>query len=82
MKHRRVVTTPEADEDARKIDRWWIRNRGAAPNLYHLYFVYTEELVVIVGIWGATRRSTPRFRDRAQAAEAALASRDDDPGTG
>ena len=34
MKQRRVVTTPEADEDARQIDEWWIRNRGAAPNLF------------------------------------------------
>lgn len=27
MRQRRVVTTPEADEDARRIDQWWIRNR-------------------------------------------------------
>ena len=33
MKQRRVVTTPEADEDARRIDQWWLRNRSAAPNL-------------------------------------------------
>jgi plasmid stabilization system protein ParE len=118
MKQRRVVTTPEADEDARRIDEWWIENRGAAPNLfleeladalsllgleagvgvrhphrsihglrryllrssrYHLYFVHSDELVVIVGIWGATRRTTPRFRDRAASTKAALAVPEDDP---
>lgn len=34
MKHRRVVTTPEADADAQRIDEWWIQHRGAAPNLF------------------------------------------------
>jgi hypothetical protein len=29
-RQRRVVTTPEADEDATRIDRWWVQNRGAA----------------------------------------------------
>lgn len=33
MKKRRVVTTPEADEDALSIDLWWVQNRSAAPNL-------------------------------------------------
>jgi hypothetical protein len=28
MKHRRVVTTPEADADAERIDEWWIQHRG------------------------------------------------------
>ena len=32
---------------------------------YHLYFVYSDELVVIVGLWGATRGATPRFAERA-----------------
>jgi plasmid stabilization system protein ParE len=116
MTQRRVVTTPEADEDAREIDAWWIENRGAAPNLfleeladalallaleagigirhshqelpglrryllratrYHIYFVYSDELVVIVGIWGATRGTTPRFRERAANARAALAQGDE-----
>jgi plasmid stabilization system protein ParE len=111
MKQRRVVTTPEADEDAQRIDRWWIRNRSAAPNLffeelsdalallgleagvgvrythraipglhryllrstrYHLYFVYSDELVVVVGLWGATRRTTPRFANRAANTKRAL----------
>jgi hypothetical protein len=111
MKQRRVVTTPEADTDAKRIDQWWIRNRSAARNLfleeladalallgleagvgvryahrtipglhryllrstrYHLYFVYTEELVVIVGLWGATRRTTPRFANRAASTKRAL----------
>jgi plasmid stabilization system protein ParE len=92
MKQRLVVTTPEADEDARRIDQWWMQNRGAAPNLfieeladalallgmeagigvrqpnraipglrryllrstrYHLYFVHSDDAVVIVGIWGS-----------------------------
>ena len=116
MKQRRVVTTPEADEDARRIDQWWIRIRGAAPNLvleeladalallgmeagvgvrfphraipglrryllrstrYHLYFVHNDELVVIVGLWGATRRTTPRFADRAASTRSALKDPED-----
>ena len=118
MTQRRVVTTPEADDDARRIDEWWIQNRGAAPNLfleeladalallgleagvgvrhahraipglrryllrssrYHLYFVHSDALVVIVGIWGATRRTTPRFRARAASTKAALVTPDDEP---
>jgi len=113
MKQRRVVTTPEADEDARRIDQWWIRNRSAAANRfveeladalallgmeagvgvrcahraipglhryllrstrYHLYFVYNDELVVVVGMWGATRRTTPRFADRNASTKSALAA--------
>jgi plasmid stabilization system protein ParE len=115
MKPRRVVTTPEADADAHRIDDWWVRHRGAAPNLfleeladafallaveagvgvrctnraipglrryllratrYHLYFVHNDELVVIVGIWGATRGTTPRFTERAANARAALVTSD------
>ncbi len=34
MKKRRVVTTREADDDARGIDLWWMSNRPAAPNLF------------------------------------------------
>jgi len=34
MNQRLVVTTPEADRDAKRIDQWWTRNRGAAPNLF------------------------------------------------
>jgi plasmid stabilization system protein ParE len=116
MKHRRVVTTPEADADAQGIDEWWVRHRGAASNLfveeladaiallgmeagvgvrfshsaipglrryllrstrYHLYFVYTDDLVVIIAIWGATRGTTPPFGDRAASARRALAASDD-----
>jgi hypothetical protein len=115
MKQRHVLTTPEADEDATRIDQWWIQNRGAAPNLfleelgdalallemeagvgvrqpnqaipglrryllrstrYHLYFVYSDDVVVIVGIWGATRRTTPRFAARVASTAAALAATD------
>jgi len=43
---------------------------------YHLYFVYTDELVVIVGICGATRRTTPRFAVRAASTKNALAGTD------
>jgi plasmid stabilization system protein ParE len=113
MKRRRVVTTSEADEDARQIDEWWIQNRGAAPNLfleeladalallemeagvgvrqpnraisglrryllrstrYHLYFVHGDDTVVVVGVWGATRRTTPRFADRVASTSAAFAA--------
>lgn len=42
----------------------------------HLYFVHSDELVVIVGIWGATRRTTPRFADRVASTKAALAATD------
>jgi hypothetical protein len=41
-----------------------------------LYFVHSDELVVIVGIWGATRRTTPRFADRFVNTKAALAATD------
>lgn len=97
-----MITAPEADEDARRIDEWWVQHRGAAPNLFmeeladaisligmeagvgvryvhreipglrryllrstrfHLYFIYSDELVVLIGIWGAMRRTTPRFTD-------------------
>ena len=113
MKPRRVVTTPEADADAHRIDEWWVQHRQAAPNLfleeladalallgmeagvgvrcanraipglqryllratrYHVYFVHNDELVVIVGIWGATRGTTPRFADRRTSISAALAT--------
>lgn len=47
MKKRRVVTTPEADEDAKAIDLWWVKNRSAAPNLF------VEELADTVGLLGA-----------------------------
>jgi hypothetical protein len=29
-----VVTSPEADEDIRRIDGWWTENRPAAPDLF------------------------------------------------
>ena len=113
MKKRRVVTTPEADEDAKAIDLWWAKNRSAAPNLfveeladaigllgveagvgvrhahraigglhryllrssrYHLYFVYNDDVVVIVAISGATRGTTPRFAKRAAGAASGLAT--------
>jgi hypothetical protein len=113
MKRRLVVTTPEADQDAKRIDQWWTRNRSAAPNLffeelahalsllgmeagvgvryahrtipglhrfllrstlYHLYFVYSDDLVVLVGLWGATRGTKPRFANRAASTKSALAA--------
>ena len=46
MKQRRVVTTPEADEDARRIDQWWMQNRSAAPNLF------VEELADALALLG------------------------------
>lgn len=111
MKARQIVTTPEADEDASRIDEWWVAHRGASnlfleelagalallgmepgigvrvehralPGLrryllrathYHLYFVHTDDLVVIVGIWGATRGSLPRFAERATSVQHAIA---------
>lgn len=33
---------------------------------YHLYFVYTDDLVVIIAIWGATRGTTPPFGQEAR----------------
>jgi plasmid stabilization system protein ParE len=41
---------------------------------YHLYFVYTADLVVIVSIWGATRGTTPRFAERAASTQHALST--------
>jgi len=40
---------------------------------YHLYFVYTDEHVVIVAIWGATRGTPPRLSDRISSTKRALA---------
>ncbi len=113
MKKRRVVTTPEADDDARSIDLWWMKNRTAAPNLfveelanavellavepgvgiryasraipglhrmllrasrYHVYYTYNDDIVAIVGVWGATRGITPAFRKRAVSTSSALAT--------
>lgn len=113
MKQRLVVTTPEADDDAHRIDQWWLQHRSAASSLfveeladalallgmeagvgvryphreipglrryllratrYHLYFVYTDEHVVIVAIWGATRGTPPRLSDRISSTKRALAA--------
>jgi hypothetical protein len=41
---------------------------------YHLYFVYNDEVVDIISIWGATRQGTPRFAHRASSTQAALAA--------
>jgi hypothetical protein len=41
---------------------------------YHLYFVYTDDIVVIVGIWGATRGTVPRFAERAASTQHALST--------
>jgi plasmid stabilization system protein ParE len=41
---------------------------------YHLYFVYTDDLVVIIAIWGATRGTTPAFGDRAAITRRVLAT--------
>ena len=49
----------------------------SAPRVYHVYFVYSDDVVVIVGIWGATRRTTPRFADRIASTKAALAKADE-----
>jgi len=34
MKARQVIATPEADDDARQIDTWWVAHRSGAPNLF------------------------------------------------
>jgi len=44
---------------------------------YHLYFVHGDDAVVVVGIWGATRRTTPRFADRVASTAAAFAAAGD-----
>lgn len=121
MKARPLVTTPEADEDAKQIDEWWVAHRGASSNLfleelahalgllalepgigvgvahriipglrryllrstrYHLYFVYSDDLVVVVGIWGATRGALPPFADRAESLRRATSTfeRSTEPG--
>jgi hypothetical protein len=89
MKQRRVVTTPEADEDAKRIDQWWIRNRSAARNLFLQELADALALLGLeagVGVryahrtipglhrylWGATRRTTPRFANRAASTKRAL----------
>jgi hypothetical protein len=59
MKQRRVVTTPEADEDARRIDQWWLRNRRAAPNLF------LEELADALALLGMEAGVGVRFAHRA-----------------
>jgi hypothetical protein len=108
MKTRQIVTTPEADDDASRIDEWWMAHRADAPNRFleeltaalallavepgvgvrvthqeipglhryllrvtrhHLYFVYSDDLVMVVGIWGAMRGNIPRFADRAASLE-------------
>lgn len=112
MKARQVVTTPEADDDASRIDAWWVDHRDAPdlfltelanalellgmepgigkrvasralPGLhryllratgYHLYFVYADDLVVIIGIWGATRGNTPPFAGRVASTQHALST--------
>jgi len=112
MKPRLLVTTAEADEDARQIDEWWVTHRGSSnlfleelahalallavepgigvrvahrviPELrryllrathYHLYFVYSDDLVVVVGIWGATRGVLPPFAERAESTQRALST--------
>jgi hypothetical protein len=61
MKHRRVVTTPEADADAQRVDEWWIQHRGAAPNLF------VEELADAIALLGmeagvGVRVSHPPFQ--------------------
>ncbi|MBC7978726.1 MAG: hypothetical protein H7138_27385 [Myxococcales bacterium] len=59
MKDRRVVTTPEADEDARHIHRWWIQRRRAAPNLF------LEELADALALLGMEPGVGVRFAHRA-----------------
>lgn len=41
---------------------------------YHVYYTYNDDMVAIVGIWGAVRGTTPRFRKRASSTRAALAT--------
>ncbi len=41
---------------------------------YHLYFVYSDDLVIVVGLWGAVRGNIPRFAERAASLEQARAS--------
>lgn len=113
MSPRTIVTTPEADDDARQIDEWWVAHRApnvfldeltaafellvtspgvgvrvahrAIPGLrryllrstrYHLYFVYSDDLLIVIGIWGATRGSLPPLADRAASAQQARATVD------
>jgi hypothetical protein len=76
MKHRRVVTTPEADADPQRIDEWWIQHRGAAPNLF------VEELADAIALLGMeagvgvrfSRGTTPSFGDCAASARRVLAA--------
>jgi plasmid stabilization system protein ParE len=112
MKPRSIVTTPEADEDARRIDEWWVAHRDASnlfleelahalallaaepgigihvaqrdvPGLrryllrsthYHLYFVYSDDVVIVVGLWGATRGASPPLADRVESLRRTRAS--------
>ena len=55
MKQRDVVTTPEANEDARLIDEWWTTHRDAAPNLF------LEELADALALLGMEPGVGARF---------------------
>src|SRR4051812_21785936 len=59
MKKRRVLTTPEADDDARSIDTWWMTNRPAAPNLF------VEELANAVALLAMEPGVGIRYASRA-----------------
>jgi plasmid stabilization system protein ParE len=50
-----VVTTPEADEDIRRIDRWWRDHRPAAPDLF------VSELAEAFGLVGNTPEIGHRY---------------------
>jgi hypothetical protein len=41
---------------------------------YHVYFVYSDDLVVVIGIWGAMQRTTPRFADSIASTQEAFAA--------
>jgi plasmid stabilization system protein ParE len=53
-----VLTTPEADEQADRLDDWWRANREKAPNLFR------EELQHAVALLASTPDMGLRYRRR------------------
>ena len=51
----RVVTSPEADEDIRRIDAWWRDQRPAAPGLF------AEELTEAIALVATTPEMGRRY---------------------
>ena len=95
---RRVVVAEPAQRHIREVDRWWRKNRLAAPDLfaqelgaafetisthpgagrryahpvqhgvrrtllracrYHVYYVATDDEIVVLAVWNAVRGSGP-----------------------